>query len=68
MTDLTEHTVQLRALMSADDSSKAWDLRCQVREELLNFIRSEMPEALPRRRVEVDQSVEKPTDSASPTT
>lgn len=38
VTDATERTVQLRALVSSADSSQAWDLRCAVREHLLAFI------------------------------
>ena len=33
MTDVGERTVQVRALVSAADSGKAWDLRCAVREK-----------------------------------
>jgi hypothetical protein len=39
-------------LVSAADSSKAWDLRCEVREKLIAFIRKDYPDALPRRRTE----------------
>jgi small-conductance mechanosensitive channel len=53
MTDVTERTVQLRALVSAADSGTAWDLRCHVREKLVDFIRREYPGALPRLRAEM---------------
>jgi len=53
MTDVTERTVQLRALVSASDSGRAWDLRCHVREKLVDYIRREHPLALPRLRAEV---------------
>ncbi|MCW2904004.1 MAG: Small-conductance mechanosensitive channel-like protein [Streptosporangiaceae bacterium] len=43
--------VQLRALMSAADAS-AWDLRCDVRERLIEFVREKHPDALPRFRAE----------------
>ncbi|MEU6998407.1 mechanosensitive ion channel domain-containing protein [Nonomuraea sp. NPDC046570] len=46
--------VELRALMSAADSASAWDLKCDVREHLVEYIRTKHPEALPRFRV--DQS------------
>src|SRR5690606_9134491 len=48
--DATERTIQLRALMSAPDSGTAWDLRCEVREALIEFIRNRYPESLPRVR------------------
>ena len=37
VTKMTEQTVELRALVSAGDSSTAWDLRCHVREQMLEF-------------------------------
>ncbi len=53
VTEATERTVQLRALMSASDASKAWDLRCHVRERLIEFLQRRYPESLPRVRAEV---------------
>jgi small-conductance mechanosensitive channel len=53
VTDVSEHTLQLRALMSASDSSRAWELRCQVRERLVEFIQKTYPEALPLLRTEL---------------
>ncbi len=52
VTEAGERTVQLRALMSAPDSGTAWDLRCLVREKLLEFFQKNHPESLPRIRVE----------------
>ena len=52
VTDTTEHTVKLRALVSAADSSRAWDLRCLVRERLIAFVQERYPGGLPRLRVE----------------
>jgi hypothetical protein len=40
----------LRALVSATDASKAFDLRCTVREAMMAYIAREMPEALPQGR------------------
>jgi small-conductance mechanosensitive channel len=50
VTNATENTVEMRAMMSASDSSKAWDLRCYVREKLIEFVQNR-PESLPRTRV-----------------
>ncbi|MGI5272602.1 mechanosensitive ion channel family protein [Nonomuraea sp. CA-218870] len=44
--------IELRALMSAADSASAWDLKCDVREHLIGYVRENHPEALPRFRVE----------------
>jgi small-conductance mechanosensitive channel len=51
-TDASEHTVQLRALMDARNSGDAWDLRCLVREKLIEFLQKNYPESLPRVRGE----------------
>jgi small-conductance mechanosensitive channel len=53
VTNATERTVELRALMSAKDSSTAWSLRCLVREKLIEFIQKKFPEGLPKVRAEV---------------
>ncbi len=52
VTEARERTVELRALMSAPDSGTAWDLRCQVREKLLDYLQKNYPESLPRIRIE----------------
>jgi small-conductance mechanosensitive channel len=54
VTDVTPGgLVELRALMSAADSASAWDLRCDVREHLVTFVREKYPESIPRLRVEM---------------
>jgi small-conductance mechanosensitive channel len=53
VTDATAQTVELRALMSAPDSGKAWDLRCHVRERLIAFLQERYPDRLPKTRAEV---------------
>ena len=50
VTDITERTLQVRTLMSARNAGAAFDLRCEVREKLMAFMRDECPEALPRDR------------------
>jgi small-conductance mechanosensitive channel len=65
VTDTTERTMQLRALMSASDSSKAWDLRCLVREKLLEFLQRECPESLPVMRAELTRGGEVPVPAGS---
>jgi small-conductance mechanosensitive channel len=54
VTDAKERTLELRALMSASDSGKAWDLRCQVREALVGFLQRNYPQSLPKVRAEVE--------------
>lgn len=60
VTDAKENTLELRLLMSAMDSGKLWNLRCEVREKMIAYIESEFPGSLPRRRMEA--SVEMPLD------
>lgn len=55
VTNTTEHTVELRALMSAADSNAAWDLRCEVREKMIQYLQEHYPDSLPRVRAEIRQ-------------
>ena len=56
VTDTSERAMQLRALVSAGDSARAWDLRCRVREGLIAFLQREHAEALPRVRAELTEA------------
>ena len=51
VTDVREHSVKVRALVSARDAGTAWDLRCEVREGLLKFLQQSHPASLPRVRL-----------------
>ena len=53
VTDTRPEAIQVRALMTAADASRAFDLRCDVREALLAFIRREMPEAILQHRGQI---------------
>ncbi len=57
VTNVTEKTVELRALMSAGTSGVAWDLRCHVREKLLEFLQREYPQCLPKLRAEIGEPI-----------
>jgi small-conductance mechanosensitive channel len=59
VTDTTERSMQIRAIMSAPDSSSAWDLRCLVREKLIEFIRTNYPDAFPRLRADIREAGDK---------
>ena len=48
-----ENTLELRAVASARTSSDAFDLRCEIREKLIDWMQREIPAALPRTRQEV---------------
>jgi small-conductance mechanosensitive channel len=50
VTDSTENTIQIRALMSARNSGEIFELRCYVRENLIKFINEKFDQSLPRNR------------------
>lgn len=53
VTNTTERTVELRALMSARSAPDLWELRCEVREQIVTHLQETHPEALPRIRAEL---------------
>jgi small-conductance mechanosensitive channel len=66
VTDTTERTMQLRALVTSQDSGKNFDLRCKVREGLISFMQKNYPDYLPRDRNEIS-NIEKllPAETAN---
>ena len=62
VTDATDHAIQLRALVDARDSSGAWDLRCYLREKLIQFLQEKYPNALPKFRADLHGP---PTETSS---
>jgi small-conductance mechanosensitive channel len=50
VTNISEHTIEIRCLMSAKNSSDQFDLRCIVREAMLEFVQENYPDAFPRTR------------------
>jgi small-conductance mechanosensitive channel len=52
VTDTKESTIEVRAIMSANSAGQAWSLRCEVREQMIDFLQREHPEALPYYRGE----------------
>jgi small-conductance mechanosensitive channel len=57
VTDTKQSTIEVRALVSSTDPGKLSDLRCEVREGLIEFLCRNYPESLPRQR-----SVSEPSD------
>jgi hypothetical protein len=55
VTDATDRTIQMRALMSAPNSGTAWNLRCLVREKLIAFLQTRYPQCLPKARAEIEE-------------
>jgi small-conductance mechanosensitive channel len=53
VTNLTDHTMELRCLISAAGSSQCFDLRCLIREKMIEFLREDYSHALPTIRIEM---------------
>ena len=52
VTDADQHTMQLRVLVSSRNSGLNFDLRCRVREGLIDFLQRNYPQHLPRLHVD----------------
>ncbi|HEX7852142.1 MAG TPA: mechanosensitive ion channel family protein [Sphingobium sp.] len=66
VTDHRADALELRGLLSARNAGIAFDLRCEVREAMMTFLRTEMPEALvrSRQRVEAGEGFTRPSVAA----
>ena len=60
VTDITDRVAQVRCLASARNAPVAFDLRCEIREKMLAFMRDQCPEALPRDRLDLDRPEPRP--------
>ncbi|MEU9475022.1 mechanosensitive ion channel domain-containing protein [Streptomyces sp. NPDC048191] len=60
VTDSTPNTIQVRALMTAKDSDDIWTVRVTVREQMIAWLLSEHPYALPR--VNTSEAVRRPAE------
>jgi small-conductance mechanosensitive channel len=58
VTELTRDAIEVRFLMTAKDSPTLFDLRCDIREALIGWIRETRPEAIVRNRVMPVSAVE----------
>jgi len=66
VTDAKESSVELRVLVSARSSADAFELRCEVREKLIEFLQRDYPNALPRTRQEVVAPDQQPMADGRP--
>jgi len=55
VTDCKPDVLEVRLLVSASDSGKAWDLRCLLREKMVDFVQRDYPDSLPRMRAELER-------------
>ena len=53
VTDTSEKSMQLRVLATSEDSSKSWDLRCEIREKFIAYIQEHHPRSLPLARAQL---------------
>jgi small-conductance mechanosensitive channel len=53
VTDAKEQTIEVRCLASAGTAGQVFDLRCEIREKMIDFLQREHPSALPRQRTEL---------------
>ncbi len=52
VTDFRDAVMEIRILVSASNAGRTFDLRCEVREKLIDFIQRDYPQALPQMRLE----------------
>lgn len=66
VTVLTEHTMTARACVSSADAGKNWDLRCEVREGLVKFLKElEGGRYLPKTRREPPSDDRRPAENVA---
>jgi small-conductance mechanosensitive channel len=58
VTDFSEKTMQIRCLVSSKNAGDTFDLRCEVREKMIAWLKAEYPDALPRDRADFQGEVE----------
>lgn len=58
VTDWKANVLEVRLLVSAVDSGSAWDLRCLLREKMVEFVAREYPQSLPRVRAQLEQDTQ----------
>jgi small-conductance mechanosensitive channel len=54
VTDFKTDTMEVRMLVSAGNAGRVFDIRCEVREKMIGWLQQEHPQALPRRRAEIE--------------
>lgn len=65
VTETTENSIQIRVLVSSSDSGKNFDLRCYVREKMVNFIACNYPEGLPKLRATLSEEQQERVETST---
>lgn len=60
VTNLTAQHVEVRCLVSAKDSSDIWNLRCTIREKMLEWLQKQGKTHIPRQRVQAEADPDNP--------
>lgn len=68
VTETAEHVVQVRLLVSARNSGELFDLRCAVREGMIDYLAAHHPQALPRLRADVARGTDGGRTATGPAT
>jgi small-conductance mechanosensitive channel len=68
VTDAVGGFVHVRILVSAADSPTLFDLRCFVREAMVDWIQRQNPQTMPRTRITVNEEEPKPRGKEAPKT
>ncbi|HRE51742.1 MAG TPA: mechanosensitive ion channel [Flavitalea sp.] len=55
VTNVTQQNIEIRALISAENSGKAFELRCLLREKLISYVQKHHPYCLPKTRAELTE-------------
>jgi len=58
VTNLKEHTMEVRCLISAASAGNSSDLASLIREKMIEFVRNNYPQGLPRTRIGTDSPLE----------
>ncbi|MFG6569440.1 mechanosensitive ion channel family protein [Sulfitobacter sp. 1A13679] len=68
VSETEKDSIAVRGLVSARTSPQAWDLRCEIREKMIDWLQKEHPQALPRLRgnMEIRRRDEGPPNSEAP--
>jgi len=56
VTDLRDNTMEIRMLVSASTAGRVFDLRCELREKMVEYLQAAHPSALPRWRGEISDA------------
>jgi len=56
VTDTKQNYMEIRILVSASNSPKAFDLRVYIREKMIEFIQKNYPESLPKTRINIESN------------